>query len=443
MKRIIDYIKNHLNIKVLIVFMGTSATTVFILLAALFYTVYSRASSFATEEQIFTLLKEMSIVTVIIVPMITVVMIAIFLRFLQYIIVKPVNLVKKVTQTISDGDFTIEVRDDIKFDDEIGVMMRSLSSMVKIQRNIVKTMNNYTEGLASSSENMENISSKMVTMSQDQAASMEQASAALEETLTSMELINERSTEQYNKVDKNSERMANMAGEANDSYDEALNVTQLMEQTVVKARNGEDYLNDMVKEMQNIKESTSKIEEIIGIISDISDQVNLLSLNAAIEAARAGDHGKGFAVVADEISKLAEQTADSAKTINDLVSRGNNQVDAGTEIVNRTAGTFHDIIESIENVSQVVTKFSGTLKLLADTASESKEKTGGIKQISRSISDATDEQMSTNKDVSSTIDKVNVDSQVLVEYAGTISTTSDDIRKIALELKDNLKNFKV
>jgi len=443
MKRLIDFIKNHLNIKVLIVFMGTSATTVFILLAVLFYIVYSQASSFATEEQIFNLLKQMSIATVIIVPIITVVMIAIFLRFLQFIIVKPVNLVKKVTQTISSGDFTIEVRDDIKSEDEIGIMMQSLASMVKIQRNIVKTVNMYTDGLASSSENMENISNKMVTMSQDQAASMEQASAALEETLTSMELINERSTEQFNKVDKNAERMANMATEANDSYDEALNVTQLMEQTVVKARNGEDDLNDMVKEMQNIKESTSKIEEIIGIISDISDQVNLLSLNAAIEAARAGDHGKGFAVVADEISKLAEETASSAKTINDLVSQGNNQVDAGTEIVNRTAGTFHDIIESIENVSQVVTRFSETLKLLADTASESKEKTGGIKQISRSISDATDEQMSTNKEISSTIDKVNADSQVLVDYAGSISTTSDDIRKIALELKDNLENFKV
>lgn len=443
MGRVISFIKNHLNIKVLIVFMGTSAATVFILLMVLFYIVYNKAGSFATDEQLRDLLAQMTIASLILIPLITIIMIMVFLRFLQFIIVKPVNLVKKVTQTISGGDYTIRVRDDITSEDEIGVMMQSLAVMVNIQRNIVKTMNTYTESLAVSSENMDNVSKMMVTMSQDHAASMEQASSALEETLTSMEKINEQSAEQSGRVGENADRMEEMASEARHSYDEARNVTQLMDQAVIKARNGEKDLNSMVQEMQNIRESTSKIEEIIGIISDISEQVNLLSLNAAIEAARAGDHGRGFAVVADEISKLADQTASSAKLITGLIGEGNNRVDAGAGIVNRTAGTFHDIIESIENVSRVVAGFSETLKLLADTASESKEQTGGIKQISRSISDATEEQMTINKEISATVEKVNTDSQVLVDYAGSISSAADEIRSIALGLKDDLKNFKV
>ncbi|TFH42805.1 MAG: hypothetical protein E4G96_02655 [Chrysiogenales bacterium] len=158
--------------------------------------------------------------------------------------------------------------------------------------------------------------------------------------------------------------------------------------------------------------------EIIQIISDISEQVNLLSLNAAIEAARAGDQGRGFAVVADEISKLAEETAQSAKNITRLVREGSAQVDAGTSIVNRTALTFHKIIESIESVRSIISGFSGILKLMSDTASEARGRTDGIKNISNEISMSTKEQMATNKEMSSAVEKVNADSQETGELRG-------------------------
>jgi len=373
--------------------------------------------------------------------LLTLVMFIVLYRMISVIIVKPINLARDVALAISKGDLSFSIPS--AGSDEIGEMTSAMAEILTAQRAILSTMLNLTGKLSSSSEQMAVISNRMSRMSQDQAAAMEETSAALEQTLASMEQIAGRSEMQFQHVDENASRMGRMTNEAKGSYDESLKVTDLITSTAESARRGEEDLNLMVSEMQKIKESTSKIAEIIKIISDISEQVNLLSLNAAIEAARAGEHGKGFAVVADEISKLADETAQSAKNITQLVKEGNAQVDGGTAIVNRTAQTFHKIIESIETVRGAIAKFSGTLKLVADTASEARGKTEVIKKISNEISTSTKEQMTTNKEMSSTVERVNAASQELVNHADAILKMSQEIGEIAAEIKIQLEQFKL
>jgi methyl-accepting chemotaxis protein len=370
-----------------------------------------------------------------------IIMFTVLYRLIVTIIIIPIHRAKTIARQIRDGDLTITVKGI--GDDEIGVMLASMADILVTQRNIITIMSGHIQKLTTSSVDMAIISNKMSRMSQDQAAAMEETSAALEETLASMEQIANRSETQYQNVEQNAGGMAKMASEAQDSYSEAMKVTDLITGTSDSARLGQEDLNRMVLEMQNIKESTSKIADIIKIISDISEQVNLLALNAAIVAARAGEHGRGFAVVADEISKLAEETAQSAKNITRLVSEGDMQVDAGTEIVNRTASAFHKIIESIETVRGIISRFSGILKLLADTATAARGRTDGIKKISSEISMSTKEQMSTNKEMSATVEKVNSDSQELVNYADTILRTSQEIGELSAEIKIQIDKFKI
>jgi len=386
-------------------------------------------------------MKKILLISIIIIISLTIIVFIVAYASLSLIIINPINRVKKIAEGIRAGDLTMKI--EKTSNDEIGVMVDSISAMLSAQKEIVLALKEHIDNLTNASHGMEDISHRISTLSQDQASAMEETSAALEETLASMGQINTRAEQQYNNVDKNAERMANMAKDANNSFIEAESVGKLMTKTAVDARDGEEDLNKMVVEIQNIKDSTSKIEEIIKIISDISDQVNLLSLNAAIEAARAGEQGKGFAVVADEISKLAEETADSAKTITNLVREGNERVDAGTEIVNRTAQAFHKIIESIETVAGSVTKFSGTLKMLADIASEARGRTDTIKQISNEVSVSTKEQMTTNKEISHSIEKVNEGSQELVSYAESILKMSTEIKKLASTIGTQIGRFRI
>lgn len=350
-------------------------------------------------------------------------------------VINPLNQIKSAVDDLANGSF--DFQNTYTKNDEIGKILDFLSVTTVNFKKLSEAMSENISNLATSSAAMEDISNKMSTMSQDQAAFMEETSASLEETRASMEQIANQTETQYQNVDKNAERMGKMAEEARISYDEAVRVNQQMEKTAHEARDGEKDLNRMVEEMSNIKQSTSKIAEIIKIISDISEQVNLLSLNAAIEAARAGEHGRGFAVVADEISKLADETASSAKTISALVLEGDAQVDSGTEIVNKTAGAFHHIIEAIETATISMTKFSDTLQSVSELSSEARGRTDNIKQISNDISVAAREQMSTTQDISASIEKVNESSQELVTFADAIQKSAEEIKGISNILQDS------
>ena len=120
-------------------------------------------------------------------------------------------------------------------------------------------------------------------------------------------------------------------------------------QISLKAREGEQSMTGMNSAMTRIIQSSEEMTGIVKIINDISERINLLSLNAAIEAARAGDAGRGFAVVADEISKLADQTASSIKSIDTLIRTNESEIGKGNQNVGAAVEKINYIISDIEN----------------------------------------------------------------------------------------------
>jgi len=141
------------------------------------------------------------------------------------------------------------------------------------------------------------------------------------------------------------------------------------------AQEGNAIVEEVVVSMQEIESSSSKIDNIIGIIEDIAFQTNILALNAAVEAARAGEQGRGFAVVASEVRNLAQRSSVAAKEIKELIEQSGEQVVLGSDRVARAGESMKRIIGSIKQVSE----------LMSEIALSTGEQSRGIEQINQAV----------------------------------------------------------
>ncbi len=182
---------------------------------------------------------------------------------------------------------------------------------------------------------------------QSQSSSVEQMTASIEELARSVDAVKENATD-ANKVATEANRLAEDGGKA-------------------VLRSGES--------MEQIRNSSTKIAEIIQVISEIASQTNLLALNAAIEAARAGEHGMGFAVVADEVRKLAERSNQAAREISTLIKESTSRVEEGAQLSDQTGSSLQQIIQAAE----------ATAAKIAEIATATVQQAGNAREVSTAI----------------------------------------------------------
>jgi methyl-accepting chemotaxis protein len=271
--------------------------------------------------------------------------------------------------------------------------------------------------------------------SQNQAATIEEISSASEVVISGVEQVFEVVHDQNKSLMTLLTKMKDLYLITSGIGGQIHNVSLSTEGITALAQRGNEALKKMETEMRRVSESTSDMKNIVSMINDIADKINLLSLNASIEAARAGTTGRGFAVVADEISRLGNKTQTNMSEITRLIQSTSSDVNAGLDSVNTTVATMSEIINSIHNVIQeinaisVKTKTQQEINLAVNTESEN------LQVKSDQIKDMMGMQQVTLDEIVKSISSINEITQTYVEGSHKLYSDAEMVGKLAEKLK--------
>ena len=251
---------------------------------------------------------------------------------------------------------------------------------------------------------------------------------------TSIEDIREKSNSQYTIVENNFSKIKEISVLMEEIHNDSTMQSSNAEKALDAAAINEKHINDTVMSINDMRKNSQKIEEISKTISEIADQTNLLSLNAAIESARAGEQGKGFAVVADEISKLATMSIDSSKEIAGIIRNTVNNIETVSSMTESLASYFNDTISFVRENSEF-------MKGLKDNTYREFEE-------SKILYSSTEEVEKAARDVIEYTEKLTEFVQRIVEWMNRMQESGEqipanleDIQKLSRRLEERSRNM--